>query len=44
MNQGQILRKKLFDKYSANLHLLHDEGLLPNLHLPNDKPLSARSA
>lgn len=37
MNQGQLLRKRLFDKYSANLHLLHDEGLLTHLHLPYDQ-------
>lgn len=35
MNQGQLLRKKLFDRYSANLHLLHDNGLLPHLYLPH---------
>ena len=37
MNQGQLLRKKLFDKYSANLHLLHDNGLLPHLRLPHNQ-------
>jgi hypothetical protein len=37
MNHGQLLRKRLFDKYSANLHLLHSEGLLPHLHLPYDQ-------
>jgi hypothetical protein len=37
MNHGQLLRKRLFDKYSANLHLLHSEGLLPHLHLSYDQ-------
>lgn len=37
MNQGDILRKGIFDRYSSNLHLLHSSGYLGETELPFDE-------
>jgi len=36
MTQGDLDRKRIFDKYAGNLHLLYNEGLLPHLELTAD--------
>lgn len=36
MSIGDINRKQIFDKYSANLHFLHAQGSLPHIHLPHE--------